>query len=175
MLIPLFKYLESLDFPGAQMFNYIIFRSSMAVIVALLFSTIIGKKVIYMLQLQQIGEEIRDLGLEGQLQKKGTPTMGGIIILASILVPTLLFAKLDNTYILLMIITTVWLGMIGFADDYIKVFQKDKEGLAGKFKIIGQISLGVIVAATLYFSDEVSIREKIYEPGGRAKTELGYK
>jgi len=174
MLIPFFKYLESIDFPGAQMFNYIMFRSAMAVILALLFATIIGKKVIYMLQKQQIGEEIRDLGLDGQMQKKGTPTMGGIIIIVSILLPTLLFAKLENTYILLMIITTVWLGLIGFADDYIKVFQKDKEGLAGKFKIIGQISLGVIVAATLYFSDEVSIREKMYDARGRAKTEIGY-
>ena len=173
MLIPFFKYLESIDFPGAQMFNYIMFRSAMAVILALLFSTIIGKKVIRILQYQQIGEQIRDLGLEGQMQKKGTPTMGGIIILVSILLPVLLFAKLDNTYILLMLITTIWLGMIGFADDYIKVFLKDKEGLAGKFKIIGQISLGVIVAATLYFSDEVSIREKIYDARGRAKTEIG--
>ncbi len=174
MLIPFFKYLESIDFPGAQMFNYIMFRSAMAVILALLFSTIIGKKVIYVLQKQQIGEQIRDLGLEGQMQKKGTPTMGGIIILLSLLLPTLLFAKLDNTYILLMIITTIWLGIIGFADDYIKVFQKDKEGLAGKFKITGQISLGIIVAVTLYFSDEVSIREKIYDARGRAKTEVGY-
>ena len=173
MLIPLFKYLESLDVPGAQMFNYIMFRSAMAVITALLFSTIIGKKVIYTLQRQQIGEEIRDLGLEGQMQKKGTPTMGGIIILASILLPTLLFAKLDNIYILLMIITTVWLGMIGFTDDYIKVFLKDKKGLAGRFKILGQISLGVIVAATLYLSDEVSVREKMYDANGKAKTEMG--
>jgi phospho-N-acetylmuramoyl-pentapeptide-transferase len=174
MLIPLFRYLESLDFPGAQMFNYIMFRSAMAVMLALLFSTIIGKKVIYILQYQQIGEEIRDLGLDGQMQKRGTPTMGGIIIIASIVLPTLLFAKLDNVYILLMIITTVWLGMIGFADDYIKVFLKDKKGLAGKFKIMGQISLGVIVAATLYLSEEVSIKEKIYDAKGRAKTEIGY-
>ena len=173
MLIPLFKYFESLDIPGAQMFNYIMFRSAISAITALLFATIIGKKVIFMLQRQQIGEDIRDLGLEGQMQKKGTPTMGGIIILCSILLPTLLFAKLDNIYILLMIITTVWLGMIGFADDYIKVFQKDKKGLAGKFKIMGQISLGVIVAATLYISSEVSIREKIYDSKGKAKTEIG--
>lgn len=173
MLIPLFKYLESLDVPGSLMFNYIMFRSAIAAITALLFATIIGKKVIFMLQRQQIGEDIRDLGLEGQMQKKGTPTMGGIIILCSILLPTLLFAKLDNVYILLMIITTVWLGMIGFADDYIKVFLKDKKGLAGKFKIMGQISLGVIVAATLYISSEVSIREKIYDAKGRAKTEIG--
>ena len=173
MLIPLFKYFESLDLPGAQMFNYIMFRSAIAAMTALLFATIIGKKVIYILQRQQIGEDIRDLGLEGQMQKKGTPTMGGIIILTSILLPTLLFAKLDNIYILLMVITTVWLGMIGFADDYIKVFLKDKKGLAGRFKIMGQISLGVIVAATLYISSEVSIREKVYDSKGRAKTEIG--
>ena len=173
MLIPLFKYLESLDVPGSLMFNYIMFRSAMAAITALLFATIIGKKVIFMLQRQQIGEDIRDLGLEGQLQKKGTPTMGGIIILCSILLPTLLFAKLDNIYILLMIITTVWLGMIGFADDYIKVFLKDKKGLAGKFKIMGQISLGVIVAATLYISSEVSIREKFTTPKGGQKPKSG--
>ncbi|MCX6229677.1 MAG: phospho-N-acetylmuramoyl-pentapeptide-transferase [Bacteroidia bacterium] len=171
MLIPLFKYLETFGFPGATMFNYISFRSAMAVIVALLFSTIVGKKIIYMLQRQQIGEEIRDLGLEGQMQKKGTPTMGGLLIIASILLPTLLFAKLDNIYIVLMIITTIWLGLIGFADDYIKVFLKDKEGLAGKFKIIGQVSLGIIVATTLYLSSYVTIKEKIYDDRGRAKTE----
>ena len=164
MLIYLFRYLESLNFPGAGLFEYISFRSSMAVITALLLSTIFGKKIIYALQHQQIDDEIRELGLEGQVQKKGTPTMGGIIIIISILVPTLLFAKLDNIYILLMIITTVWLGMIGFADDYIKVFLKNKQGLAGKFKILGQIMLGLIVAATLYISDDVVIREKIYDP-----------
>ena len=143
MLYYLFKYLESLNVPGAGMFEYLSFRSALAIITALLFSTFVGKKIIRILQRQQIGEEIRDLGLEGQLQKRGTPTMGGIIILTSLLVPTLLFAKLDNVYILLMIITTVWLGFIGFVDDYIKVFLKDKKGLAGKFKILGQISLGV--------------------------------
>jgi len=173
MLIYLFKYLESLDFPGARLFEYLMFRSSMAVITALLFSTLIGKKVIRALQFQQIGEEIRELGLEGQTQKKGTPTMGGIIILSSILVATLLFGKLDNIYILLMIITTVWLGMIGFADDYIKVILTNKQGLAGKFKILGQVFLGLIVAATLYLSDEVSIREKVFDAKGRVKTEIG--
>jgi len=126
-----------------------------------------------MLQYQQIGEEIRDLGLEGQMQKKGTPTMGGIIIISSIIVPTLLFAKLDNVYILMMIITTVWLGMIGFADDYIKVFLNNKKGLAGKFKVMGQVFLGVIVAATLYISSDVSIREKVYDAKGKVKTEIG--
>lgn len=160
MLIYLFKYLESFDFPGAGMFDYISFRSAMAVITALLMSTIIGKKIIRMLQRQQIGEEIRDLGLEGQMQKKGTPTMGGIIILTSILVPVLLFANLNNIYIILMLITTVWLGIIGFVDDYIKVFLKNKEGLAGRFKILGQVSLGLIVAGTLYLSDDVVVRER---------------
>ena len=129
MLYYLFKYLDSLDFPGAGMFHYITFRSACAIILSLAIATIIGKKVIRILQRQQIGEEIRDLGLEGQMQKKGTPTMGGIIILLSILVPVLLFARLDNIYVQLMIISTIWLGAIGFADDYIKVFRKHKEGL----------------------------------------------
>jgi phospho-N-acetylmuramoyl-pentapeptide-transferase len=171
MLIYLFKYLESLDFPGARLFNYISFRSALAVITALLFSTIFGKKIIRKLQYQQIGEGIRDLGLEGQMQKKGTPTMGGIIIIISILIPTLLFGRLDNIYILLMIITTVWLGMIGFADDYIKVFLKNKEGLAGKFKILGQVLLGLIVAATLYLSEDVVIREKVHDVRTTIRTE----
>lgn len=171
MLIYLFKYLESFDFPGAGMFDYISFRSAMAVITALLMSTIIGKKIIRMLQRQQIGEEIRDLGLEGQMQKKGTPTMGGIIILTSILVPVLLFANLNNIYIILMLITTVWLGIIGLVDDYIKVFLKNKEGLAGRFKILGQVSLGLIVAGTLYLSDDVVVREKVYDLKGKLKTE----
>ncbi|MCK4663693.1 MAG: phospho-N-acetylmuramoyl-pentapeptide-transferase [Bacteroidales bacterium] len=161
MFYYLFQYLEKLDFPGAGMFQYISFRSAMAVITSLIISMIFGKKIINYLTKKQIGEDIRDLGLEGQLQKKGTPTMGGIIILASILIPNLLFSKLDNVYIILMLVTTVWLGIIGFADDYIKVFKKDKKGLAGKFKIIGQIILGIIVGATLYFSDDVVIREKL--------------
>jgi phospho-N-acetylmuramoyl-pentapeptide-transferase len=172
MLIYLFKYLESLDFPGARLFEYISFRSSMAVVTALLFSTIIGKKVIRILQYQQIGEEIRDLGLEGQLQKKGTPTMGGLIIISSILLPTLLFARLDNIYIIIMTITTVWLGMIGFADDYIKVFLNNKKGLAGKFKIMGQVFLGLVVATIIYVDKDISIREKVYDSKGKAKTEL---
>lgn len=172
MLIYLFKYLESFDFPGARLFEYISFRSSLAVVTALLFSTIIGKKVIRMLQIQQIGEEIRDLGLDGQLQKKGTPTMGGLIIISSILLPTLLFARLDNIYIIIMIITTVWLGMIGFADDYIKVFLKNKKGLAGKFKIMGQVFLGLIIATIIYVDKDISIREKVYDSGGKAKTEF---
>jgi phospho-N-acetylmuramoyl-pentapeptide-transferase len=172
MLYYLFKYFETLDFPGAGMFEYISFRSSIAIVTALILSTFVGKKVIRILQKQQIGEEIRDLGLEGQMQKKGTPTMGGIIILTSILIPTLLFAKLDNIYILLMIITTVWLGGIGFIDDYIKVFLKNKKGLAGKFKILGQVSLGLIVAGTLYLSDEVLIRESVLDGNGAPRTEI---
>jgi phospho-N-acetylmuramoyl-pentapeptide-transferase len=133
---------------------------------------IFGKKIIRLLQRKQIGEEIRNLGLEGQMQKKGTPTMGGIIIIASILIPTLLFARLDNIYIWLMIITTIWLGFIGFIDDYIKVFRKDKQGLAGKFKILGQVSLGVLIAGTLYISDDVVIREKVKDQNNKYITEI---
>ncbi|MFT3740262.1 MAG: phospho-N-acetylmuramoyl-pentapeptide-transferase [Breznakibacter sp.] len=161
MLYYLFQYLQQFDVPGAGMWQYITFRSGLAIIASLLFSTIFGKKVIHLLQRQQIGEEIRDLGLEGQYQKKGTPTMGGIIIIASILIPTLLFAKLHNVYIILMIITTVWLGAIGFLDDYIKVFKKDKEGLAGRFKIMGQVGLGLIIGLTLLLSDDVFVRERV--------------
>ncbi|MDI3521023.1 MAG: phospho-N-acetylmuramoyl-pentapeptide-transferase [Anaerophaga sp.] len=158
MLFSLFKYLESIDFPGAGMFQYISFRSGMAVIFALLIGTIFGKFIIRLLQRHQIGEVVRDLGLEGQYQKKGTPTMGGLIIIASILVPVLLFGKLDNVYVLLMLTTTVWLGLIGFIDDYIKVFKKNKKGLAGGFKIVGQIVLGLVVGLTLFFSDDVVVR-----------------
>lgn len=172
MLYYLFKYFETLDFPGAGMFEYISFRSSISIVMALILSTFVGKRVIKLLQKQQIGEDIRDLGLEGQLDKKGTPTMGGIIILTSLLIPTLLFAKLDNVYILLMVITTVWLGFIGFIDDYIKVFLKNKKGLAGKFKVLGQISLGLIVAGTLYFSEEVVIRENVVDEHGIPRTEI---
>ncbi len=143
------------------MFNYLTFRSSLAVILSLIIAITFGKSIIRFLQRKQIGEEIRDLGLEGQLQKRGTPTMGGIIILLAILVPTLLFGRLDNIYILLMIVTTIWLGLIGFLDDYIKVFLKNKEGLNGRFKIVGQVGLGIIVGAVMWFSPEVSIREKV--------------
>lgn len=160
MLYYLFEYLDKLDFPGAGMFQYISFRSGMAVIFSLALALIYGKKVILYLQKKQIGEVVRDLGLEGQLQKKGTPTMGGLIILGSILIPVLLFAKLNNIYIILMLVTTIWLGTIGFIDDYIKVFKKDKKGLAGKFKIMGQIGLGLIIGLTLYLSNDVVIREK---------------
>jgi len=167
MLYYLFKYLHELDFPGAGMFDYISFRAALSIITSLLIATVFGKRIIYYLQKQQIGEIVRDLGLAGQIEKKGTPTMGGIIILISILVPVLLFAKLDNIYIILMIITTVWLGLIGFIDDYIKVFKKDKEGLKGRFKIAGQVGLGLIVGLTLYINDDVVIREKasIYDIG----------
>ncbi|MGM0375539.1 MAG: phospho-N-acetylmuramoyl-pentapeptide-transferase [Bacteroidota bacterium] len=158
MLFSLFEYLESIDFPGAGMFQYISFRSGMAVIVALLIGTIFGKRIIRLLQRQQIGEVVRNLGLEGQYQKKGTPTMGGLIIILSILVPVLLFGKLDNVYVVLMLVTTVWLGLIGFLDDYIKVFRKNKKGLAGGFKIVGQIGLGLIVGISLFFSEDVVVR-----------------
>lgn len=160
MLYYLFKYLDLLDFPGAGIFQYITFRSACALILSLTIATVVGRKVIRILQRQQIGEDIRDLGLEGQMQKKGTPTMGGVIILLSIVIPVLLFARLDNIYIILMLITTVWLGAIGFADDYIKVFRKNKDGLKGRFKVIGQVGLGLIVGVTLYMSDDVVIREK---------------
>jgi phospho-N-acetylmuramoyl-pentapeptide-transferase len=161
MLVYLFKYLDTLDIPGAGVFQFISFRSAMAVITSLIISLLIGKKIILILQRKQVGEVVRDLGLEGQYQKKGTPSMGGIIILASILIPTLLFARLDNIYVFLMILTTIWLGSIGFLDDYIKIFKKNKEGLAGKFKIIGQVGLGLIVGFTLFFSDSVIIEEKV--------------
>ena len=160
MFYHLFQYLEELNFPGAGIFQYITFRSACAIILSLGITIIGGKKMIRLLQKQQIGEEIRDLGLAGQMEKKGTPTMGGIIILLSILIPVVLFARWDNVYIQLMLIATIWLGMIGFADDYIKVFRKHKEGLKGRFKIIGQVGLGIIVGLTLYLNDDVVIRER---------------
>jgi phospho-N-acetylmuramoyl-pentapeptide-transferase len=143
------------------LFTFISFRSAAAVIASLIISLLIGKKIIFYLQRKQVGEVVRNLGLEGQYRKEGTPSMGGIIILASIIIPTLLFAKLGNIYIILMLITTVWLGLIGFLDDYIKIFRKNKAGLAGKFKIMGQIGLGIIVGLTLFFSNEVRIAEKV--------------
>jgi phospho-N-acetylmuramoyl-pentapeptide-transferase len=161
MFYYLFKYLDSLNFPGARMFSYISFRSAAAVITSLIISLMIGKRVIQYLQRKQVGEIVRYLGLEGQYRKQGTPSMGGIIILASIIIPTLLFAKLENIYIILMLITTIWLGLIGFLDDYIKIFKKNKAGLAGRFKISGQIILGIIVGLTLFFSNEVRIAEKV--------------
>lgn len=160
MFYYLFDYLHKLGLPGAGVFKYISFRSSMAVIVSLIIALIIGKRIIVFLQRKQIGESIRELGLEGQMQKKGTPTMGGIIIIASILIPTILFADILNVYVILMIVTTVWLGFVGFIDDYIKVFKKNKKGLAGTLKILGQVGLGLIVGLTLYLSKDVIIREK---------------
>jgi phospho-N-acetylmuramoyl-pentapeptide-transferase len=158
MLYYIFEYLNELDVPGAGVFQYISFRAGMAAFLSLLITITFGKNLINFLRKKQVGEEIRDLGLEGQIQKKGTPTMGGLIIIAAILVPTLLLAKIDNVYVILLIITTVWLGLIGFLDDYIKVFKKDKKGLAGKFKVFGQVGLGLIVGLTLYFSEQVVVR-----------------
>lgn len=162
MLYYLFEYLHQLDVPGAGVFQYISFRAALAIIVSLIISMVIGKKIIQRLQLLQVGEIIRDLGLEGQMAKQGTPTMGGLIILASILIPTLLFARLDNVYIVLMIVSTVMLGTIGFIDDYIKVFKKNKEGLAGKFKVLGQIAVGIVVGGVLYFNDNVVVKKKVF-------------
>jgi phospho-N-acetylmuramoyl-pentapeptide-transferase len=159
MLYYLFNYLNEQDFPGAGVFQYISFRAGMAAFISLLITISFGKRLINFLRKKQVGESIRDLGLEGQMQKKGTPTMGGLIIIAAILLPTLLFAQLDNIYIILLVITTVWLGFIGFLDDYIKVFKKNKEGLAGRFKIVGQVVIGIIVGLTLYFNDNVVVRE----------------
>jgi phospho-N-acetylmuramoyl-pentapeptide-transferase len=162
MLYYLFKFLDAqFDFPGAGLFNFISFRAAAAVLLSLVISMLYGGKLIAVLRQKQIGETIRELGLAGENSKKGTPTMGGLIILGSILIPTLLFARLDNIYIILMLIATVWLGLIGFADDYIKVFKKDKKGLAGTFKIIGQVGLGIIVGTTLYFNKSVITKEEV--------------
>ncbi|MCF8462223.1 MAG: phospho-N-acetylmuramoyl-pentapeptide-transferase [Flavobacteriales bacterium] len=166
MLYHLFEFLEAnYDLPGTGVFQYISFRAAASVITSLICSMIIGKKVIEYLQLKQVGEIVRDLGLAEQTQKKGTPTMGGIIILSSILIPTILFAQLNNVYVLLMIVSTIWLGTIGFIDDYIKVFKKDKEGLAGRFKIMGQVGISLIVACTLYFNDSVSVKDRLVSGG----------
>lgn len=162
MLYYLFRFLEEqYNIPGAGLFQYISFRAAMSVILSLMISLVFGKRLIAMLQKRQVSETIRDLGLAGEDKKRGTPTMGGLIILAAILIPTLLFARLRNVYVLLIVIVTVWLGIIGFLDDYIKVFKKDKKGLAGKFKVIGQIGVGLIVGLTLFFNNEVVVR-KIY-------------
>ena len=161
MLYYLFNFLDQLDFPGAGMFKYVSFRSGLALILSLFISTAIGRRIINRLQMLQIGETVRNLGLEGQMSKKGTPTRGGIIIIIAILVPTILCAKLNNIYLLLMIVTTLWLGSIGFLDDYIKVFRKNKEGLHGRFKIVGQVGLGLIVGVTLYLSPDVVIKENM--------------
>ncbi|MFM2189730.1 MAG: hypothetical protein RL491_116 [Bacteroidota bacterium] len=171
MLYYLFEYLDRvLDIPGAGVFRFISFRAAMAIIISLFITLILGKPILRLLLKKQVGETIRDLGLEGQAQKQGTPTMGGLIILAAILIPTILLAKLDNIYILLMIISTVWLGIIGFLDDYIKVFKKDKKGLAGRSKIIGQVGLGLIVGSVLYFHDDVVVRDNVIASGGPSIT-----
>jgi len=159
MLYYLFGYLDrEFDLPGAGLFQFISFRSGMAIVLSLLITITFGKALIEFLSRRQVGEDIRDLGLEGQLQKKGTPTMGGLIIIGAIVLPTLLFARLDNIYILLLLITTLWMGFIGFVDDYIKTFKQHKEGLKGKFKVFGQVGLGLIVGATLYFHEDIVIR-----------------
>ncbi len=170
MVYWLYTILEGYDIPGLGMLPGITFRAAAAIILSLIITTVFGKRMIRLLQQKQIDDEIRDLGLEGQMQKKGTPTMGGIIILMGIIVPTLLFARLDNVYILLMLITTAFLGMIGFIDDYIKVFKQNKKGLAGKFKILGQVSLGLFVAATLFISDDVKVREHVRDESGQHMT-----
>ncbi len=161
MLYYLFEYLErAYQLPGASLFSYLTFRSAVAIIFSLLVTAVLGKRIIAMLQHYQMGESIRDLGLEGQKEKAGTPTMGGLMIIFGTLIPVLLLTKLDNIYIILLIVTTVWMGIIGFADDYLKIKRKDKEGLKGRFKIVGQITLGVIVGATLYFHPGVTIKQK---------------
>ena len=165
MLYHLFRYLdEAYALPGSGMFQYISFRAAAAIILSLLIVIIFGRSIIDFLRRKQIGEEVRDLGLQGQLQKKGTPTMGGVIILVAILVPMLLFGKLDNVYIQLLLVSTVWLGLIGGLDDYIKVFRHRKEGLKGRFKIVGQVGLGVIVGTTMWLSPDIVVREKVTQP-----------
>ena len=160
MLYYLFDYLErTLALPGASLFQFISFRAGMATLTSLLITVAFGKRLIAFLQRKQVGEEVRDLGLEGQLQKKGTPTMGGIIIIAATVIPTLLFARLENVYVILVLVATVWMGLVGFLDDYIKTFRKNKEGLAGWFKVVGQIGLGIIVGSILYFHEDVVVRE----------------
>ncbi len=172
MLYYLFTWIEQYThIPGSGLFQYISFRTAIAVIVSLIITTGYGSRLIRVLRAKQVGETIRDLGLEGEKQKQGTPTMGGLIILAGILVPTLLFAKLENIYIVLMLITTVWMGTIGFVDDYIKVFRKNKEGLAGRFKIVGQVGLGIIIACTMYFHPGIVVREPVANPAPGAEVE----
>ncbi len=175
MLYYFFQYLEILNVPGAGVFQYISFRAGMALILSLVIATVYGRRVISQLQILQIGEEIRNLGLEGQFQKKGTPTMGGFIILGSIIIPTFLLAQIHNVYVILMLITTIWLGALGFADDYIKVFKKNKSGLHGKYKILGQLALGLIVGLTLYLSDDVVIRKSVYDAATQSQVHVHMK
>lgn len=178
MLYYLFEYLnQTYDLPGAGVFQYITFRAAAALISSLIICLIFGKRPIGMLQRKQVGESIRDLGLDGQVEKAGTPTMGGLIILMGILIPTLLFARLENVYIIMLIITTLWMGAVGFLDDYIKVFRKNKKGLPGKFKVVGQVGLGIIVGGMLYFNENVTIKDRmataeayVDESGARVQT-----
>lgn len=173
MLYYLFQYLEeNFNFPGAGLFQYITFRSALAIILSLLISTVFGKRIINFLRNQQVGETVRELGLEGQKEKAGTPTMGGIIIIVATLIPVLLLAKLDNIYIVLLIVTTLWMGTIGFIDDYIKIFKKDKQGLKGVFKVIGQVGLGLIVGSVLYFNQNVTVRKDTTDVRIKANTEV---
>lgn len=165
MFYYLFTYLnDAFDFPGAGVFQYISFRAALALIVSLIITMLLGKRIIGFLHRKQVGETVRDLGLNGQKEKEGTPTMGGLIILSAIIIPTLLFAKLHNVYIILMLITTIWLGLIGFLDDYIKVFRKNKEGLHGRYKVVGQVGVGIIVGATLFWNSNVVVKERISTP-----------
>jgi len=165
MLYYLFTYLyKNYSIPGAGVFQYITFRMAMAVITSLIVTTVYGRRLIDYLRYKQVGETVRNLGLEGQMQKQGTPTMGGLIIIAGILIPTLLFARLENVYVILMIVTTVWLGTIGFLDDYIKVFKKNKEGLAGRFKIVGQVGLALIIGFVMYTNKNITIRQEVKPP-----------
>ncbi len=174
MLYHLFSYLDTaFDIPGAGMFSYISFRAAMSVITSLVITLLFGKRIISFLNKMQVGETVRDLGLEGQIQKQGTPTMGGVIILSAILIPTLLFANLTNIYIILILAATVWLGLMGFLDDYIKVFRKNKKGLAGRFKVIGQLVLGIAVGVTMLYSDSIVIREKIHNPAEQVVNDPG--
>lgn len=172
MLYYLFDYLDrEFDFFGAQVFRFLSFRAGLAMILSLLVALFIGKRLIQYLRVKQIGELVRDLGLQGQMEKKGTPTMGGLLIIACVLIPTLLLAQLQNIYVILLLFSTVWLGLIGFLDDYIKVFKKNKEGLSGRFKIVGQVVLGVIVGCTLYFSESVTIRHYL-APATETESEI---
>jgi phospho-N-acetylmuramoyl-pentapeptide-transferase len=172
MIYYLAQFLSKFEVPGMGMFQYISFRSGMAVITSLIISLLIGKRIIRYLQKKQIGEDVRNLGLEGQMQKKGTPTMGGIIILLSIIIPVILFANIKNIYVIVMLVTTIWLGLVGFADDYIKVFLKDKKGLSGKLKILGQVLLGLFVGLTMYLSPDIVVREKVEKVSPSTQSEM---
>lgn len=175
MLYHFFDWIEDfVKIPGAGMFQYISFRTSLAVIVSLLITTVFGKSLINLLQKKQIGESIRDLGLAGEKKKQGTPTMGGLVIIAGIVIPTLLFAQLNNIYVILLLLTTVWMGAIGFLDDYIKVFRKNKEGLAGKFKVIGQVGLGALIATTMFFHPDIVVREYVKEPSATSVVDVNF-